>query len=52
MIDNLTLENFIINSSQSRFDSIVRLLLKEVFHIDATNVDAKGDGGGDFVMAS
>jgi hypothetical protein len=49
MIDNLTLENFIINSSQSRFDSIVRLLLKDVFHIDATNVDAKGDGGGDFV---
>jgi hypothetical protein len=50
MIDNLTFENFLINCSRDRFNSIVRLLLRVVFHTDATNVDAKGDAGGDFVV--
>jgi hypothetical protein len=50
MIDKETLENFIVNCSRGCFNSITRVLLRDIFKIDATNVDAKGDGGGDYVV--
>jgi hypothetical protein len=50
MIDPKTFEEFIVHCSKDRFDLVVRLLLREVFHTDATNVDYTGDGGGDFVV--
>jgi len=49
-MDKRTLENVLINMSQAKFDHVCRIVLMEYYKIDATNVDGKGDRGGDYVV--
>ncbi len=44
------IENLIISSSRIEFNEIVKLILIEDFNCSPINVDAKGDGGSDFII--
>lgn len=47
-MDQETFTNHIVNLSQAQFDIACKIVLQDIFHIKAANVDASGDGGSDF----
>jgi len=48
-MDVETLTNYIENLSKVRFDSLCKIIINDIFHKVAINVDGKGDGGADIV---
>jgi len=46
-MDQETLTNHIIHLSKVKFDITCKLVLQEIFHLNAINVDGTGDGGSD-----
>lgn len=51
-MDQETLTNHIVNLSKAFFDIACRIVLKDVFDINAINVDGTNDGGTDFIEVS
>jgi hypothetical protein len=48
-MDQETLTNHIVNLSKALFDIVCQIVLKDVFDINAINVDGVNDGGTDFI---
>ena len=51
-MDIETLTNHISGLSKHYFDNACRIVLNDVFNLNAINVDGKSDGGSDFVAFS
>lgn len=47
-MDIETLTNHIAGMGKNYFDNVCRIVLQDVFNLNAVNVDGKGDGGTDF----
>lgn len=50
MFDRDTLQNFIVNTSRQKFSAVTRLVLREIYGLEVTDVDGKGDGAADYIV--
>lgn len=47
-----TLTNHISNLGKTNFETACKIVLQDVFHLHAINVDGKGDGGTDYISTN
>jgi len=51
-MDTETLSNHISKMGKTYFDNVCKIVLRDIFNLNAINIDGKGDGGSDFVSFS